>query len=85
MLLDIIHRPVFIYKHHPVYFSKLNVSETGFCLRLEVKSTQLGPIDRASPYLRRYYFSKHDVSETGFCLRFQVKLTQLGPIDRDRD
>jgi hypothetical protein len=28
------------------------VSETGFCLRLQVKPTQLGPIDGASPYLR---------------------------------
>jgi hypothetical protein len=37
----------------PVYFSKHNVSETGFCPRLQVKPTQLGPIDRASPYLRR--------------------------------
>jgi hypothetical protein len=39
-------------KHRPVYFSKHNVSETGFCLRLQVKPTQLGPIDRASPYLQ---------------------------------
>jgi hypothetical protein len=44
---------------HPLYiqgciqgFSKHNVSETGFCLRLQVKPTQLGLIDRASPYLR---------------------------------
>jgi hypothetical protein len=44
MFLDIIHRPV--------YFQEHNVSETGFCLRLQVKPTQLGPIDRASPYLR---------------------------------
>jgi hypothetical protein len=29
-----------------------NVSETGFCLRLQVKPTQFGPIDRASPSLR---------------------------------
>jgi hypothetical protein len=43
---------VFIKKHHPVYFSKRNVSETGFCLRLQVKPTQLGPIDRASPCQR---------------------------------
>jgi hypothetical protein len=52
MLFDIIHRPVFIYKHRPVYFSKHKVSETEFCLRLQVKPIQLGPIDRASPYLR---------------------------------
>jgi hypothetical protein len=43
MFLDIIHRPV--------YFSKHNVSETGFCLCVQVIPTQLGPIDRASPYL----------------------------------
>jgi hypothetical protein len=34
------------------FISKHNVSETGFCLRLQVKPTQLGPIDRISPYLR---------------------------------
>jgi hypothetical protein len=46
-----IHRLVFVFKC-PVSLSKYNVSETGFCLRLQVKPTQLGPIDRASPYLR---------------------------------
>jgi hypothetical protein len=39
-------------KRRPVYFSKYNVLETGFYLRLRVRPTQLGPIDRASPYLR---------------------------------
>jgi hypothetical protein len=39
-------------KKSPVYFSKHNVSETGYCLRLQVKLTHLGPIDRASPYLQ---------------------------------
>jgi hypothetical protein len=39
-------------KHRLVYFSKHNVSETGFRLRFQVKPTQLGPIDRASPHLR---------------------------------
>jgi hypothetical protein len=39
-------------KNRPVYFSKHNVSETGFFLRLQVKPTQFGPIDRASAYLR---------------------------------
>jgi hypothetical protein len=42
MFLDIIHRIVFILKH--------NVSETGFCLRIHLKSIQLGTIGRASPY-----------------------------------
>jgi hypothetical protein len=38
-------------KHRPVYISKWNVSETGFCLRFQVKPVQLGPVDTASPYL----------------------------------
>jgi hypothetical protein len=33
------------------FISKLNISEVGFCLRLQVKRTQLGTIDGASPYL----------------------------------
>jgi hypothetical protein len=47
-------------KNSAVYFLKHNVSETGFCLRLQVKPTPLAPIDRASPYLRR----QNPVSET---------------------
>jgi hypothetical protein len=43
-------------KNRPVYFSKHNISETGFCLRLQVKPTQFVPIDRASPYLRTLCF-----------------------------
>jgi hypothetical protein len=39
-------------KCRPVYISKHKVSETGFCLRLQVNPTQLGSINRASPYLR---------------------------------
>jgi hypothetical protein len=44
MFLAIIRRPAFI--------SKQNILETGFCLSLQTKPTQFGPIDRASPYLR---------------------------------
>jgi hypothetical protein len=51
MFLDIIHRPVSIQKHRPVYFPKYNVSETGFCLRLQVKPTQLAATDTGNPYL----------------------------------
>jgi hypothetical protein len=40
---------LFYLKHFPVFIYN-NVSETGLCLRLQVKPTQLGPIDRASPY-----------------------------------
>jgi hypothetical protein len=32
----------------PVFYLKPNVSETGFCLRFQAESTQLGPIDRDS-------------------------------------
>jgi hypothetical protein len=64
IFLDIVHRFVSS-KNRPVYFSKHIFSETGFCLRLQVKPTQLGPIDRTSPYLRtkvqtrRYIMSKN--------------------------
>jgi hypothetical protein len=43
IMLDVIHRPVFKEKHRPVYFSKYNVSETGLCLRLQVKSLCMDP------------------------------------------
>jgi hypothetical protein len=43
MFLDIIHRLVFCLKCRPVYISKHNVSETGFCLRFKVRFTRLGP------------------------------------------
>jgi hypothetical protein len=33
-------------------FQNTMYSETEFCLRLQVKPTQLGPIDRSIPYLR---------------------------------
>jgi hypothetical protein len=39
-ILDIIHRPVF--------YIKRNVSETRFCLRIQVVHIQLNPIDKAS-------------------------------------
>jgi hypothetical protein len=38
----------FYLKHRHGYIWKHNVSETGFCLRLQVKPTQLGPTDTAS-------------------------------------
>jgi hypothetical protein len=39
IIVDIIHRPVF--------YLKDKVSETVFCLRLQVETTQMDPIDRA--------------------------------------
>jgi hypothetical protein len=41
---DIIHRPVLFITH--------NVSQTGYCLCLQVEPPQLGPIDTASPHIR---------------------------------
>jgi hypothetical protein len=41
-----------LYENRPVFSSEHSVSETGFCLRLQVQHTQLNPINRASPYLR---------------------------------
>jgi hypothetical protein len=35
-----------------LFLLKTHASETGFCLCLQVEPPQLGPIDRASPYLR---------------------------------
>jgi hypothetical protein len=61
MFLDIILRPVFIQKRRPVYFSKNNVSETGFHPCLQVKPTHLGPIDRASPHLQTPVPTQHVV------------------------
>jgi hypothetical protein len=51
----------YVFGHYPSscpFFKKHNVSETGFCLRPQVKPIQLDPIDRASPYLRNVVFFK---------------------------
>jgi hypothetical protein len=59
MFLDIIHRPVYISKH--------NVSETGFCLRLQVKSEiRTNSVNWAQ--LSRFYLKM----ETEFSLRNAV-------------
>jgi hypothetical protein len=50
MFLDIINRPV-LCKTPSCVCLKHNVLETGLCLCLQVKPSQLGPIDRASPYV----------------------------------
>jgi hypothetical protein len=66
--------------HRPVYTSKHNVSETVFCLCLHVKPTQLGPIDRASPY--------HVLPEDGERIqcpkRYVLKYKQDGIFDKCR-
>jgi hypothetical protein len=38
---------------HRRFYLKHNVSEIAFYLHLQVKPTQLGPIDRANPCLRK--------------------------------
>jgi hypothetical protein len=40
------------YKNSLLFILQNNVSKTEFCLRLQVKTIQLGPMDRARPYLR---------------------------------
>jgi hypothetical protein len=48
----------FYLKYLPVYISTHDVSKTGFCLRLQLEPSHLGPIDRASPYLRSIDWAK---------------------------
>jgi hypothetical protein len=48
-------------------FKTHHVSETGFCLRVQVKPTQLGPIDIVSPCLRR----QNPVAETS-CFKIKT-------------
>jgi hypothetical protein len=59
-------------KNCPVYFSKHNISETGFCLSLQVKPTQLGPIDRTSPYLCSGSSSIDWAQLSRFCLKTET-------------
>jgi hypothetical protein len=71
----------FYLKHRPIYISKLNVSEAGFCLRFQVKLTQLEPIDIAS--LARQCFTwrrKENISRK----RFVLKYRQDGVLDKTR-
>jgi hypothetical protein len=45
---EIITVAVLVIIHRPVFYLKRDFSETGFCLRLQVESTHLDPIDGAS-------------------------------------
>jgi hypothetical protein len=38
--------------HHPAFYLKHVVMDTGFCLRFQVEPTQVGPLSRASLCLR---------------------------------
>jgi hypothetical protein len=58
-ILDIINGPVFYWKHY--------ISDTAFCLGLQIEPTRMGHVGRASLSLRR--LSKfHLKTETGFWL-----------------
>jgi hypothetical protein len=37
--------------HRPVFYLEHVISETGFCLLLQVEPTQMGPIERTGPCL----------------------------------
>jgi hypothetical protein len=39
--------------HHPVFYLKHDVSETGSCLHLQVEPTQVRPVNRASLRMRQ--------------------------------
>jgi hypothetical protein len=73
----------------PVYFSKHNVSETEFSLHLQTKSTQLGPIDRASPYLYRLGPTEYVLPEDGDRIqspkRSSINRSQLNSSPEDGD
>jgi hypothetical protein len=46
--------------HHPAFYLKYGISEIGFCISLQVVTTQMSPI-------KTVFFP-----ETGFCLSFQI-------------
>jgi hypothetical protein len=50
-------------EHYPssCFYLRRNVSEIGLCLRLQIKRTQLGPIDTSSSYLRTPAPKQHRV------------------------
>jgi hypothetical protein len=63
--------------HRPVFYLKQNVSETVFCLRLQVELTQLGPTDRSSLCFRPNWVGscrrrrRDKVFET-FCFKYNA-------------
>jgi hypothetical protein len=72
MFLDIIHRPVYL-KTRTVYFSKHNVSETGFYLRLQ----EIGTSSTDWGQLSRFYLK----TETDSGLRIAVFLDKDWALD----
>jgi hypothetical protein len=78
-------------KSYSVYISKCNISETGFCLHLQGKPTQLGPVNRASPeiatmsidwaQLSRFYLKTDRIRSLKCCV---LKYKQDGVLDKNR-
>jgi hypothetical protein len=61
-------------------FKTRNVSETGFCLRLPVELTQMGPIDTANPYLQTLAPESVKVTlRLAVYLQFVLAPSPLGP------
>jgi hypothetical protein len=54
--------------HRSVFYLKHDVTEAGFCLRLQVETPQLGPTYEASPCLRTN-LELHLKTETEHSLR----------------
>jgi hypothetical protein len=50
--------------HRPVFYLKHNVSETGFCLRLQVIHTQLGLKDILMSQDRRHHLRDGDIIQS---------------------
>jgi hypothetical protein len=55
-------------EHYPssCFHSKHKVSDTGFCLHLQVKPTQLGPTNRDSPTSEQIYQSQSQIYVTTY-------------------
>lgn len=67
-------------EHRPLYISKHNVPEVGFCLRLQVEPTQLGSIDRASSYLRPENEQCEDLDRNNIIWRCGPYLSEVPPL-----
>jgi hypothetical protein len=60
-----------VYGHYasPWFYLKYSILDTGSCIHLQVEHTQLGPIDRASPYLRTPAPTQDKTEHSLNCLR----------------
>jgi hypothetical protein len=81
IFLDIFHRTVFMKNHFPVYFSKHNVSKTGFCLRLQVKPSELGTSSIDWAQLNKFYLRTEAESSLRNVVFWKIKRTVF--LDKD--